>query len=102
MYIERWNIMVIQWHANQTLRSNISQWIRQTFDHVDLILALHLLFICRNEPYNNPSNGADLFTVMIYCHMWKLFKLASSQISQRLLITMCNTMQLAQVVLTPT
>lgn len=30
-------------------------------------------------------NGADLFTVvlmMIYCHMWKLFMLASSQISQ--------------------
>ncbi len=55
--------------------------------YVDLILALHLILIvfCRNEPYKDPLNEVDLFTVVVimnYCHMWKLFMLDSSQILQ--------------------
>lgn len=70
-----------------TRLANISYVTRLTLDHVDLFSALHLILIvfCRNEPYNDPLNEVDLFTVVMimnYCHMWKLFMLASSQISQ--------------------
>lgn len=48
-----------------TRLANISYDTRLTLDRVDLISALHLILIvfCQNEPYNDPLNEVDLFSL---------------------------------------
>ncbi len=83
LYVERWNILYI-YHCDMLINTRM---LANITCYVDLILALHLILIvfCRNEPYKDPLNEVDLFTVVMimnYCHMWKLFMLDSSQILQ--------------------